>query len=60
MTYNEIDREGLEDEIGRKLSEEEWEEFLYQCDKFVDNAEPTQEEMDDFIVALAQEYEIGA
>lgn len=56
MTYNEINREGLEQEIGSPLTETEWDNFLREVNKFVELAEPTQEELDDFIVALADDF----
>ena len=57
MQYNGINREGLEEELGRDLTDAEWNEFLREVDKFVDNAAPTQEEVDDFVVRLATEYQ---
>lgn len=56
MTYNEINREGFELEVDRRLSDKEWNEFLREVDKFVENANPTQEEVDDFVVSLADDY----
>jgi hypothetical protein len=56
MTYTEINREGFELEVDRRLSDKEWNEFLREVDKFVENANPTQEDLDDFVVSLADDY----
>lgn len=55
MTYNEINREGLESEVGRQLTTEEWNNFQREVDKFVENANPTQDEVNDFVMQLAGE-----
>ena len=51
--YNEINREGFETEVGYKLSDEEWNGLIHQIEKFIENAQPEQHEVDDFVVDLA-------
>lgn len=58
MTYNEINREGLETEIGRPLSIEEWDNFQREVSKFIENANPTQDEVNDFVMQLSVSGEV--
>ena len=61
MSYNEINREGLEDEVGRKLTDEEFAIFVQDVERFIERAsdiEPvSQDEVDDYIMNRA--YEVG-
>lgn len=62
MQFNEINREGLEDEVGRKLTDEEFAIFVQDVERFIELAsqdeEPlTQDEVDEYIMNRA--YEIG-
>jgi hypothetical protein len=59
MTYNEINREGFEYEIGYKVSDEEWNAIIHQIEKFIENAEPEQHEVDSYVVELAYALKEG-
>jgi hypothetical protein len=59
MTYNEINREGFEYEIGYKVSDEEWNAIIHQIEKFIENAEPEQQEVDSYVVELAYALKEG-
>ena len=61
MSYNEINREGLEDEVGRKLTDQEFTIFVQDVERFIERAsdiEPvSQDEVDEYIMNRA--YEVG-
>lgn len=61
MSYNDINREGLEDEVGRKLTDEEFAIFVQDVERFIERASDTepvsQDEVDEYIMNRA--YEVG-
>ena len=62
MQFNEIDRTGLEEEIGRGLTDKEFAIFVQDVERFIASASQdqevvTQEEVDEYIMNRA--YEVG-